>query len=341
MALTQTYVDPSINANSGTGTIGDPYGDLQYALDTMTRDATNGDQINIKSGTAEVLTGTLDLTSYGTPTNSAQIVFRGYSSAANDGGVGIIDGNGGNFRIAYILYSVWRDLELRNTGTSDLLVGNNLYTEVIDCICHGSTSANGALWRVNAFGCYVYDCTYGITESNVFGCGFFDGSVRGFSRAIASCPYVINSVVNTASIAYSGINAGRQIIIGNSFIAGHSEYHGLSAIGSSYGKIIGNLVESPNGIQASFPNVYANAVYSSGTAYSGTFHFDDNETLSASPFEKTGAATWANAKAYFAPSNVGLVRTGSFESIEGHKGAIGVQQSSGGGGATVHPLYAN
>ena len=60
MAITNYYVDPSINANSGTGTIGDPFGDLQYALDTVTRDSTNGDQFNIKAGTAEVLTGTLD-----------------------------------------------------------------------------------------------------------------------------------------------------------------------------------------------------------------------------------------------------------------------------------------
>jgi len=32
MALTEIYVDPAIAANSGTGTSGDPYGDLQYAL---------------------------------------------------------------------------------------------------------------------------------------------------------------------------------------------------------------------------------------------------------------------------------------------------------------------
>jgi hypothetical protein len=29
-ALTQVYVETAINANSGTGTIGDPYGDLQW-----------------------------------------------------------------------------------------------------------------------------------------------------------------------------------------------------------------------------------------------------------------------------------------------------------------------
>ena len=55
MAITEVYVDPAINGNSGTGTLVDPYGDLQYALDTKARDSTNGDRFNIKAGTAEVL----------------------------------------------------------------------------------------------------------------------------------------------------------------------------------------------------------------------------------------------------------------------------------------------
>ena len=98
-APSETYVDPSIAANSGTGTIGDPYGDLQYALDTMTRDSTNGDRINIKSGTAEVLTGTISLASYGPPRFDYYLVLEGYDSVAGDGGIGAIDGNAGNFTI--------------------------------------------------------------------------------------------------------------------------------------------------------------------------------------------------------------------------------------------------
>jgi hypothetical protein len=56
--MADIYVDPSINANTGTGTIGDPYGDLQYAI-TSTTQGTSGDQFNIKSGTAEVMAGSL------------------------------------------------------------------------------------------------------------------------------------------------------------------------------------------------------------------------------------------------------------------------------------------
>lgn len=82
MAITEYYIDPAIDANSGTGTIGDPFGDLQYALDTVTRDGTNGDRFNVKAGTAEVLTAALSLATYGTPTEAAPLVIQGYTSAA-------------------------------------------------------------------------------------------------------------------------------------------------------------------------------------------------------------------------------------------------------------------
>lgn len=92
MAITQVYVDPAIAGNSGTGTIGDPYGDLQYALNTQARDAANGDQFNIKVGTSEF--GAISLTTYGTPTYAAPLVIRGYTATANDGGRATLDGSG-------------------------------------------------------------------------------------------------------------------------------------------------------------------------------------------------------------------------------------------------------
>ena len=43
---TELYVDPSIAADSGAGTIGDPYGDLEYCIEQETFDLTNGTRIN-------------------------------------------------------------------------------------------------------------------------------------------------------------------------------------------------------------------------------------------------------------------------------------------------------
>ena len=338
MAITQYYVDPSINANSGTGTIGDPFGDLQYALDTVTRDSTNGDQFNIKSGTAEVLTAELDFTTYGTADIGGRLVFAGYSSTANDGGIGVIDGNAGNFRIAYNVYAVWKDLELRNSGTADLIGGSSRYSIAINCTFHNC--GNVAAWRMRLYGCNFYDCVYGSSESDSYGCGYFDGSIRNFTRAIG--PYngnvVKGNVVYTAGLGINGHNSNHNNIVGNSVISTGS--YGIRYTGSQAGlQITDNLVEGQYGIQALSKDVYNNSVYASNTAYILTNDaiFDSNETLSASPFEKTGAATWANAKAYFAPADVGNVRTGAYSSIDGVKGAIGVQ-AAGGGGSQFHPL---
>ena len=55
MALTEIYVDPSIAADSGTGTIGDPFGDLEYAIEQTTFDTTNGTRLNVKAGTDDFL----------------------------------------------------------------------------------------------------------------------------------------------------------------------------------------------------------------------------------------------------------------------------------------------
>lgn len=322
MALTQYYVDPSINANSGTGTIGDPFGDLQYALDTVTRDSTNGDQFNIKSGTAEVLTAELDFTTYGTTDITGRVVFAGYNSTANDGGIGVIDG-AGNFRIAYNVYAVWKDLELRNSGTAHLIGGSSRYSIAINCTFHNCGSV--AAWRMRVYGCNFYDCVYGSSESDSYGCGYFDGSIRNFTRAIG--PYngnvIKGNVVYTAGQGINGHNSNYNNVVGNSVISTGS--YGIRFTGSQAGlQITDNLVEGQYGIEALIKDVYRNSVYASNTAYILTNDsiFDSNETLTASPFEKTGAATWANAKAYFAPADVGNVRTGSYSNIGGFKGAI-------------------
>lgn len=343
MAITQYYVDPSINANSGTGTIGDPFGDLQYALDTVTRDSTNGDQFNIKSGTAEVLTAELSFASYGTTTAAAPAVFAGYTSAANDGGIGVIDGNAGGFRFAYNFYTVWKDLELRNSGNNAILVGNSTYTIAINCTFHGASSSSAsspAAWRMRCYGCNFYDCITGAYESNCFGCGFFDGSNRSFNRAIYAGSNQIGNVIHTTGTGISGHNSGAGLVANNSIRMTSSNY-GISFSGSQNGRqIVDNLIEGQYGILALTPSVFRNSVFASNTAYNlANATFDSNETLSASPFEKTGAATWANAKAYFAPADVGNVRTGAYSSIDGVKGAINVQAAaSGGGGSTFHPL---
>ena len=353
MAITQYYVDPSINANSGTGTIGDPFGDLQYALNTVTQDTSNGDQFNIKSGAAEVLAGTLDFTTYGTPSNVAPLCFAGYTSSLNDGGVGIIDGNGLYKVMTMPNYCYARDLEIRNSGTNQLISGSHVWSALIRCTLHGVTSGSYGIYGGRLIGCHIYDIgsTYALGAVNLFGCGIFQGptnTAANLAYLFDSYQFVNNLFVNTVDSgnAISGHNQIRFNCIGNSILVNGG--NGINMTGGSQGgTVINNLVEGAGtGILTVGDSVVAgNAVYNSSTAdYNQNGQdvlFADNESLSASPFEKTGAATWANAKAYFAPADVGNVRTGAYSSIDGVKGAIGVQATAGGGGAVLHPLRSN
>ena len=95
MSLVEVYVDPAINANTGSGTVGDPYGDLEYAVGQTTYSGLNGYTFFIKAGTAEVLTQPLRTTfvvDNGFSTTSAPTI-AGYSSVGGDGGVAEIDCN--------------------------------------------------------------------------------------------------------------------------------------------------------------------------------------------------------------------------------------------------------
>ena len=343
MAQTQTYVDPSINANSGTGTVGDPYGDLQYALDTMTRDSTDGDQINIKAGTAEVLTGSLDFTTYGTPSSTAALSFSGYTSSENDGGIGSIDGDG-SYKIASLPnYSMMKDLELFNSGSNQIISGN-AYASLTNCELHTQSGGSYSFYNITLYGCHLHDMSsnYGCGAVNCFGCGFFDVGIYLFTGYAA----VRNVFVRTTTgYTIFGHNQGRFDCVGNTLLCNGGE--GLRFTGGSSGsRITDNLIEGTSkGIYLESGNaalVFANAVYNSSVADydigSAPFGINLNESLSASPFEKTGALTWPNAKAYFAPANVGNVRTGAISNFDGVKGAINVQPTSGGGGSTFHPL---
>ena len=93
---TNYYVDAVSGSDSNAGTSpgsGNAWATFQYALDTITPDA-DGDQINVK-GTQSVgvyvSPASWDLGDYGTPTQHAPLIIRGYTSTANDGGIATFD----------------------------------------------------------------------------------------------------------------------------------------------------------------------------------------------------------------------------------------------------------
>lgn len=364
-APSETYVDPSIAGNSGTGTIGDPYGDLQYALDTMTRDATNGDRINIKSGTAEVLTGTLDFTGYGSPSFASYLMLEGYDSTAGDGGIGAIDGNGGNFTIYTKRYVNVKNLKLFNTGTA-VVINPDAYGTVDSCeITESSTGGvlgnNGHFVIVQK--CFVHNIAgYGAKDCRgVVNCYFANGSTDKFTAAVqytlATAGTFLNQNLFNLDGASNGILGGSTTnhACHNSILSSSGTGIGIDAMGRT-SIVNNNLIEGFSGTggtglgksDSSTFNQYSvnqNAFYDCETDIeAGTDVFgDDNESLAATPFAKTGslptdftsATFWSDLYAYFAPVDTGNVYSGYPVGSNQTKGAVGQPVGGGAGGGLL------
>ena len=368
-APSETYVDPSIAGNSGTGTIGDPYGDLQYALDTMTRDSTNGDRINIKSGTAEVLTGAIDLTNYGSPSSprTAPLILSGYDSTAGDGGIGEIDGNGSsvyNNASGENIYFI--DLKMGNCGTSDVIRAGRFVG------CHGcevyGTTANGIKidnGHSHAVRCWVHDIgdsavRVAVNGCCAIGCYFSNDGTRTMTQAVkqANSTSVISVINNFFSLdsTSNGVfhtDWGIGTVIGNSFLtSGTGTAVGSASLGS--GPVINNLFEGfsqgidtynsgPQGVRF---DIQHNAFYdctTNITSDNDIVYAEDNESLGASPFAKTGslptdftsASFWSDLYAYFAPVDTGNVYSGFPVGSNQTKGAVGQPVGGGAGGGLL------
>jgi len=353
MAMTDYYVDPSIAGNSGTGTIGDPYGDLQYALNSVTRNTTDGDRFNIKAGTAEVLSGTLSFATYGVPNVGASVVFQGYTSSQGDGGIGEIDGNGNNISTNSNVNYV--DLELHNGAAA-----GNLVTVtgacIVNCEVHDANNGIGMGAYSSAESVNIYDCgTYGIymtgdsharncyirsrsTDSNgaMTTCIYNDGRPGNVTNCIISCDSTTNGIdnfddgdiVSNCSILSAG-GTGFGIRIGTAGIGSGAWNNLIEGFSGTGGDGIFWQDASPNEAKGIVAN---NTIYDCASPLTNDNNLAaykaNNDTPSGSPFVKSGADTYANRFTYFEPDtdNAGANISGN-----GYRGAV-VAPSGGDGG---------
>lgn len=358
MAITDYYVDPSINANSGTGTIGDPYGDLQYALNSISRNTTDGDRINIKAGTAEVLTGTLSYSSYGAPNVGAGLILQGYTSAQGDGGIAEINGNGNNVSIQVGVSFI--DLKMHSgAATGDLI---KLYNAVaVNCEIYDAFNGVEVGVYSSVVNCYVHNCDqYGIDlagASSASNCYVRSRSTdsRGAMNAgiyLAGRPSSAEGCIVSCDSTTSGINCfqdgtsaincsiisdggtGYGIIFNSSAVASgcrNSLIEGFSGAGGA-----GIHWVDPTPSEAKGTVAY-NSIFDCTTALSGdnnvVMYKANNTVAAASPFKKSGADTFDNRFAYFEPdtSNAGTNLNGN-----GSQGAVA---AAGGGGTTTSPKH--
>lgn len=334
--------------SGGDGSPGNPYQTVQGALDDITRDATNGDNIIPQVSTDDVLSSPLDLTSYGTPTENAKLLIGDPAGLV----VGGISGGGSvsvfnNTSISHIWFV---NMHMHNCGSAKVVSAKD-YVALIGCEIDNTSGAGIDIdnW------CYVSNChvhnvggfgIYTSTGCHVESC-FVENSTNDVSYAIlldSSGGLAENNIV---SIDGSSIgiytNADRNTVRHNSvYNTGTGESIQVLA-GSDFAIVHSNLIHITNasgtGIQLASGSkvIYGmNAVHaSSGTAYdnSGDILVDhgNNETLITSPFVDASAND-------FTPIDAGNIKEGAYpaENQQGlsvrtyaWKGAIQPQASGG------------
>lgn len=347
--MADKYVDPAINANSGTGTAGDPFGDLQYALNNTTRNTTTGDRFLIKSGTAEVLAAALSLATYGTPTQAAPLIFEGYTTTAGDGGIADINGNALYSVIAagFGAYGItFKNLKLRNTGANVIVSCNTSNGSMVldTCELYDST-VGGMTGRGHVRNCYFHDIGgYGVNGLNIIARRnvFKNGSVRRFgttTAAITSAAAFQNIIIldsTSVGIYYQGITSGMPgIIWGNIVYSNAGTGKGIHAHFNSDSSVADNVLMGFSGSggvglegSGTFSRAHLftrNAFYNNTTQYNAVFdtslYAANNLTLTQDPF--TDAAngdfslnTYGQAQlAGLAMALNGLSATALFQSI--------------------------
>jgi len=304
--------DPTdVKCTQHDGTTSLPWHSVQGALDLITRDATNGDRVNVKAGTADVLSAALSLTTYGTPTYAVPLVIQGYTSAAGDGGMGEINNGGANVSVynsATVPVS-WIDMKLGNTGTaSPLTTGPG--SMIGRCEIHTSSSypriyTDLALSSA-LINCYLHDLTGGrlVIMGNgntlggvIYGC-YFSGAptvsgiyVNGYNASIVNNIIVLNT--DTSILAIDMQRRGGLIANNTIYCSSANTQTALSITGLT--NVFNNIVQGYSGAGGTAFLAAGDVIFSGGNAYynnttpesvTAKFHFAlaANDTLGASPF---------------------------------------------------------
>lgn len=320
--------------------MGDPYKTVQFALDNTTRDATDGDRFNVKAGSADVLSSKLSIATYGSPTGAAPLIFQGYTTTAEDGGKGDIDGGGTSVFLETAKDAIHCiDMLCHNCGSEQIFRGR------FDCLFLRSefhtTTTNAEViqgnTRSSAIGCYVHSfIAGGINMSNgLVAYNFIDKSHTTDVNAGITTSLQGTVIHNIIKLSGSGNKAGGIFVNGsgvfvynNSIWSNAGDGIGIKSQNANSGHVANNLVEgfSATGgegiISTSGGNgviIFSNSVNDCETAF--TLNHDEfspfggNETLSASPFTDVTVST-----NNFTPADTGDVLKGYTTQFPGPSG---------------------
>ena len=383
MALKHVYVDESLSSGGGGQSVSDPYSSLALALSSESQNTSGGTQVNIKSvssgGASVVQSTSTDLTTQitWTPSYGDPVIFRGYDTTENDGGLFDWDLNNRTATFLDKGFVNFADGKIHNSGAMPQLCTHQLNNRFIN-IHFDDLSATSVLIRLRRGGelinCHISNCTSDTYQPLVRSFGdsdfignFFDGrNCKGYvflqtgPRGFVLQNILVIPSERTSSLGFFlGIeltqNGDSMQSVANNSLLKLGKTSSVTAIkatstGFESGNILNNLIEGFD--QAiSVGSDARGSIYAGNTFYDNTAIIDNdnmglintaNETLTSSPFEKSGALSYANRAQYFAPADVGNVRTGGYSTHGASgvtRGAIAFAGSSGTGGSyNPHPL---
>jgi hypothetical protein len=281
----------------GDGTLAHPWKTIQYAMDTCGRNTTNGDRINVIGGTAQVLGGSLALTTYGTPTAAAPLVIQGMTSGAGDRGMGEIDCGGYTILAAATHpYTYFIDLKVHNQGNNH---GFNSYGEGIWLVhCEVTKGASTPSSKALVYSGYIFDCY--IHDAGTTGQAF-----AGYAKLCANSYVADCTGVSVCNYQFENVfvNAPTQVgIYGN-----HNSHYASSALtttainGGGYGMLINPIIEGyagagGKGVAGDWVAYGYAAFYNNATPESlGDVILDlgNDATLAASAFNNAGGGDFS------------------------------------------------
>lgn len=350
MAYTDTYIDP-LNGDDGTGdgTKGSPYKTLQFALDNTTRDASNGDRMNVQDTAADTNTSQISFATYGTPTVAAPLIIQGYTTDEDDGGIGLLNhGANGNPFIHSLSpgrpFIHLLDLKIENSlGVAIALFNDsmlfNIWVDDVNstaCQINGSgtivqssfTDTIGPFQLVQGTGFQAF--TYGPHGTRNM------GPIANFSASNAGHGLLFASIQWQDNWAFAGgVETGdATVILNNTFFceAGvNPTIRNLQA--RPLNGIVNNIMEGQSGsggqawdilLTASFwheigGQAYFNNETNDDTAGDDWYDSGDNEVLSASALTDPTSGN-------FIPKDEGNVKEGTLYADRGLNGLIAVDK---------------
>lgn len=255
-AGTEHFVDflNGSDSNGGTSTA-DAWKTIKYAVETgITRDATNGDRINIRDNSTHTVATNIDPQSYAaTATYDAPLILQGYTTTPNDGGVAVISVTATNtfMNDSVVDFIIFKDLDISGSIDNDYLLETDRNTWMINCkVVNNGTTDNGAVYLDTgaAHNCYFESYgtnTYAVIGrcNNVVGCYILNRDRNAGISNATMCALNLIKIEGNPSAGDNGISNGGNCI-GNAIVCtGGSANSDSNGIFSDGNLVLGNYVE--------------------------------------------------------------------------------------------------